>query len=879
MTKYYAPTSSAVSPSEKAHMEAVRKFAPECIVLFENDGVLPLKETGNIALYGAGVRRTVKGGTGSGDVNSRTVVNIEQGFEDAGFTVTTKAWLDAYDAYEAQAQKDYFDNLKKRSREEGLSDFALMLSFPYVQPSGAPITACEIANSHTDTAVYVIARNSGEGADRMMGRGDYMLTQDELNHIRTLAGAYEKFIVLLNVGGVIDTTELKAIEGVNAIMLVSQLGNIGGYAVADALCGKTMPSGKLTATWAADYKDYPSSEEFSHNNGDTEEGWYTEGIYVGYRYFDTFNVTPNYCFGFGRSYTEFSIETLGVRADEEKISVKVNVTNTGADYAGKEVVQIYVSAPAGKLEKPYQELAAFGKTDLLAPGESQIMDISFKTASMATYCEECASWVLEAGKYYIRVGNSSRNTHIAAAVEIKNTQTTEVLKNLFKDSEPLRQLSAAGHAPFTYEGETAEKENAPVISIEEDKISVKKAVYQEERQALAPVQTDQKLTMDDVLAGRASLDDLVSQLTAEEMTQLCIGTARSGGNQSIIGAASANVPGAAGDTTPLMLNDRNIRSLILADGPAGLRLTPEFVTTADGTMLNTGMVFGNMKTEGTDAIPQDAVHYYQYCTAIPIGTALAQSWNMDLIQTAGSIVGEEMEQFNVHLWLAPAMNIQRNPLCGRNFEYYSEDPLVAGMCAAADTLGVQSHKGVGTTIKHFAANSQEDDRYFTNAHISERAIREIYLKGFEIAVKTSQPMSIMSSYNLLNGVHTANSYELLTAVARDEWGFDGLVMTDWFTTQDVVYYLSPRSDYKYKPSSPALCIKAGNDLIMPGGESDVNGILAAVDAAEGDSISIADLQACAKNILRVLMRSSCYDGAKPYGEYFNLDWAVKAEKQ
>ena len=277
-------------------------------------------------------------------------------------------------------------------------------------------------------------------------------------------------------------------------------------------------------------------------------------------------------------------------------------------------------------------------------------------------------------------------------------------------------------------------------------------------------------------------------------------------------------------------------------------------------------------------LSKDAVHYYQYCTAIPIGTALAQSWNMDLIQTAGSIVGEEMEQFHVHLWLAPAMNIQRNPLCGRNFEYYSEDPLVAGMCAAADTLGVQSHKGVGTTIKHFAANSQEDDRYFTNAHISERAIREIYLKGFEIAVKTSQPMSIMSSYNLLNGVHTANNYDLLTAVARDEWGFEGLVMTDWFTTQDIVYYLSPRTDYKYKPSSPALCIKAGNDLIMPGGESDVEGILAAVDAPEGDTITIADLQACAKNILRVLMRSSCYDGAKPYGEYFNLDWAVKTEK-
>lgn len=385
--------------------------------------------------------------------------------------------------------------------------------------------------------------------------------------------------------------------------------------------------------------------------------------------------------------------------------------------------------------------------------------------------------------------------------------------------------------------------------------------------------------MDDVIAGRASLDDLVSQLTADEMIQLCVGTARGFGEQTIVGAASANVPGAAGDTTSIMLEDRNIRNMILADGPAGLRLTPEFKTTADGQLLQTGMVFGDLKTGGADEIPEDAVTYYQYCTAIPIGTALAQSWDEELIEAVGSIVGEEMEQFHVHLWLAPAMNIHRNPLCGRNFEYYSEDPLVAGICAAADTKGVQSHCGVGTTIKHFAANSQEDDRYFTNAHVGERAIREIYLKGFEIAIKTSQPMSIMSSYNLLNGVHTANSYDLLTAVARDEWGFAGLVMTDWFTTQDMSFIAGNVSHFKYGKSSPAMCIKAGNDLIMPGGQSDLDGILAALDAKEGESITLGDLQACAKNILNIIMKSSCYEGSKPYGEHFeNMEWAVKVEK-
>lgn len=879
MAKYYAPTCGEISLKEQAHMDAVRKFAPECMVLLENDGTLPLREKGNIALFGAGARMTVKGGTGSGDVNSRMVINIEEGLEDAGFSVTTKDWLDAYSDTVKKATEEYYANVKRRAAQEGINEFAIIFSEPFQQPEGNVITDEQIKASDTDTAIYVISRNSGEGADRSCARGDYCLSEGELEHIKKLAASYDKFIVLLNVGGVVDTTELNAVEGVNAILLVSQLGNIGGYAVADALCGKNTPSGKLTTTWAADYNDYPSSAEFSHNNGDTEDGWYTEGIYVGYRYFDTFNVTPNYCFGFGRSYTDFKIDILETKADAEKISVKVQVTNTGTQYSGREVVQIYYSAPEGYLEKPYQELAAFAKTKLLNPGESQVMTISFKTAAMASYCEKHAAWVLEEGKYYIRVGSSSRNTKIAAAICIEKTTVTERLKNLFDGCGDLKEISKKGHIPYSYDNEEQEKQAAQCIVINCEQIQTKQANYQGNKAVLKPVSSDKKITMDDVMAGQATLDDLVSQLTVEEMAQICVGTARAAGEKSIIGAASANVPGAAGDTTPILLEDRNIRSIILADGPAGLRLTPEFKTTADGQMLYTGMVFGGLKTEGSDDIPEDAVTYYQYCTAIPIGTALAQSWNVDLIREAGDIVGEEMEQFNVHLWLAPAMNIHRNPLCGRNFEYYSEDPLVAGMCAAADTLGVQSHCGVGTTIKHFAANSQEDDRYFTNAHISERALREIYLKGFEIAVKTSQPMSIMSSYNLLNGIHTANSYDLLTAVARDEWGFAGLVMTDWFTTQDMTFLVGNAKEYKYGKSSPAMCIKAGNDLIMPGGQTDVDGIISAVDAQEGESITIGDLQWCVKNVLNIIMKSSCYDGSKPYGEYFDdLNWAVSVEK-
>lgn len=875
MAKFYAPTCGEISEREKSHMDFIRKAAPECVVLLENDGALPLKGTGNIALYGNGVRMTVKGGTGSGDVNSRMVINVEQGFEEAGFTVTTKGWLDTYSNAVAQAKQEYFVKMNEEAKKQGMPMIALALSMPFKDPEAGLISDEQIQVSDTDTAIYVLARNSGEGADRFNAAGDYLLTETELANLNKLASAYKNFIVVLNVGGVIDTTALKNIEGINALVLMSQLGNIGGYAIVDALCGKTVPSGKLTATWAADYEDYPSSAEFSHNNGDTEEGYYTEGIYVGYRYFDTFNVTPSYCFGYGLSYTDFDIEVLNTKADEQTVSVEVKVTNIGKEYAGKEVVQVYYSAPDGRLEKPYQELAAYGKTDLLAPGESQIMTISFKTSAMASYCDKCTSWVLESGKYYIRVGNSSRNTKIAAALNLSDKAKVEQLKNLFADTVELELLSKAGHAPYSYDKEAEEMAAAPVIELDATKIIATEVVYEDEKKVAGPVDAVQKTTMDDVMAGRVSLDDLIAELTVDELTEICVGTSRGISGRSIVGAASANVPGAAGDTTSLLLEDRNIRNIILADGPAGLRLTPVFRTTADGQMLQSDMMMGDVKLVEGEAIPEDAVTYYQYCTAIPIGTALAQSWNLDLIQAVGSIVGKEMKDFNVHLWLAPAMNIHRNPLCGRNFEYYSEDPLVAGLSAAADTLGVQSHAGVGTTIKHFAANSQEDDRYFTNAHISERAIREIYLKGFEIAVKTSQPMSIMSSYNLLNGTHTANSYELLTSVARDEWGFGGLIMTDWFTTQDISFLVGNKK-FKYGNSSPAMCIKAGNDLIMPGGETDLAGIHAALESGE---LTVGDLQDCVRHILGIIMKSACYEGAKPYGEHFDsLEWAVKVEK-
>lgn len=868
MAKFFASKSPDISDREKRNMERARKIASQGMVLLSNNGALPLAETGNIALFGNGGRKTVKGGTGSGDVNSRFVVNVEQGLEEAGFTVTTKDWLDRYDRAVEEAQAAYGREMKTAVEKSGMMPILYLFDHPFKEPPIPGVTEEDCRRAEADTALFVLARNSGEGKDRRPVAGEYGLFPEEEEAIRTLRANFRRVILILNVGSVIDTGFLRGEASADAILLMSQAGNIGGHALTDVLTGKVTPGGKLTTTWAERYEDYPGASTFSHMNGDVDDEYYEEGIYVGYRYFDSFNITPAYPFGFGLSYTTFRTETEKVEADGERVSLQVKVTNTGSRYPGKEVVQVYYSAPSGKLEKPYQELAAYAKTKDLAPGESQSLEIFFPTERMASYDEERASWILEKGEYYIRVGNSSRNTAVAAALVLDGEAVTEKLSNRLSLDCSMKTLSAQGRAPYTYDGEQTQKEQAPRIPVSAGTVPFREAVYQKENPTL-PQAEGEKLTMDDVRSGKASLDALTAQLTVEEMAELCVGTARGGlGGSSVIGAASAACPGAAGDTTSRMIEDRNIRNMILADGPAGLRLSRHFSVDREGGLIpgsedsslaELGMLSdGNKKPE----IPPDAVTYYQYCTAIPIATLLAQTWDMEAIAEAGDIVGGEMEELGVTLWLAPGMNIHRNPLCGRNFEYYSEDPLVAGCCAAADTLGVQKHKGVGTTIKHFAFNNQEDNRMHVNAHIGERAIREIYLKCFEIAVKTAQPMSIMTSYNLINGTHTANSYDLLTAIAREEWGFAGIVMTDWGTTGSIE--MNPGRKFKYGCSNAAGCIRAGNDLTMPGSQADVDEIVRSVGAKEGEvpcPITLGDLQACAGRMLKVIAGSSVYEEA------------------
>ena len=804
MTQIDALKTDEIQNYEIEHQEEVRRLAGECMVILENDGVLPLQAgTKKIALFGTGARHTIKGGTGSGDVNVRENISIAQGLERAEFKFVTEGWLDQYDRLYADAQEAYAKKLNEFTEKTGKPSMLYAFENPFEEPEQPEITEVDVKEA--DAAIYVISRNSGEGKDRRAEKGDYYLSDRELQNIRFMTEHYKNCIVLLNVGGVIDLTALKAIEGVQAIMLVGQTGNMGGYAVADVLTAKTIPSGKLTDTWAT----------FSHRDGNLDDEYYSDGIYVGYRYFDTFGVMPLYCFGYGKSYTEFEMKTMNVTADEKQVQVEVEVTNIGDKYPGKEVVQVYYSAPDGIMEKPTQELAGFAKTKLLAPGEKDVVTITFATTDMASFDAYDAAWVMEEGEYTIRVGNSSRNTEAVAVIDLNEQVTTLQLKRLMRDTIAVRELHHMIPI-FDIEFDFGVPAIPFRIMLQAQNFKKELVEYEVMRRTLMDKRKDEVLTLEDVKAGNATLDELTAQLTVEEMAELCVGTERRNGDGNVIGSASSCVPGAAGDTTSSLLETRKVPNLIQADGPAGLRLeTP--------------------------------------CTAIPIATTLAQSWDMDLIHRMGELVGEEMKQLHVDLWLAPGMNIHRNPLCGRNFEYYSEDPVLTGLCAATETKGVQSQKGKGTTIKHFAGNNQEDNRMFTNAHISERALREIYLKGFEIAVKTAQPYAIMTSYNLINGVHSANNYDMLQNIARDEWGFEGLVMTDWYTSQDTTEMGMVSPSGKYSHSSSVQCIKAGNDLQMPGCQQNVDDIVEAVN--EGKEITKADLQRCAKHILSVALKT------------------------
>ena len=799
---------------EKEHIGLLRDSLAECTLFLRQNGAFPLETPGRIAAYGNGVRHTVKGGTGSGEVNSRYSVNVEQGLKGAGFTITTGRWLDAFDQVEQDAQKAFVKEIKERAKKK--HTMAILEGMGAVMPQpeyDLPL------DGEGDTAIYVLSRISGEGNDREPIPGDIRLTDSEAKTILALDAKYEKFMLVLNVGGVVDLTPVKEVSN---ILVLSQLGVETGSVLADILLGRANPSGKLTTTWAS-WEDYCKEGEF----GDINDTRYKEGIYVGYRYFDTVGKKPLFPFGYGLSYTSFDIAVTGAAAEGDTIRIKAAVSNTGAR-AGREVVQVYVSAPAGRLDKPYQDLAAFAKTDLLEPGASQELTISFSLRDCASYDAQKESYVLEAGSYVVRVGDSSDHTQPAALVDLDGEAIVTKARNClgetdFEDWKPSGSETAAAE----------ELSDITRISVAAADIETVTVTYDQERE----------------------IDPRVKDLTVEELAYLNVGAFNpKAGALSVIGNAATNVAGAAGETTGV-LKEKGFPVLVMSDGPAGLRLAKEFYRDEKGAHgIGSSMVPESflpflpaparfiMNLIGGSGKPKKGQKVeYQYATAIPIGTAIAQSFNLPLAESYGSIVGDEMERFGVHLWLAPALNIHRDIRCGRNFEYYSEDPLISGKTAAAITRGVQRHPGCGTTIKHYAANNQEKNRYCNNSIVSERAMREIYLKGFGICVRESQPHALMTSYNLLNGVHTSEHRGLIEDILRCEYGFKGIVMTDW-----IVDMAQDKQSLHRMPIAAEIA-KAGGDLVMPGSKGDFDSI---VKAAESGELELRQLQINATRVLR-----------------------------
>ena len=853
-----------VTEGEIESAQVSLQLAKEGIVLLENNNAaLPIADAGNVALFGIGMVKTTKGGTGSGSVNNRIVyedgsviagegvsTTILDGFVKAGYQVLTADYLEKL--IPGQEDGGYMMGAVELSADAAVSDF-------YTEEELAALA------SQTDTAFYAVRRNAGEGADRTI-ENDYELTEIELANIHLLADTFDKLVVLLNV--INCDASWFAESGADALVLVSNPGELGGEAIISVLNGETNPSGKLADTWAKSIYDWPSTKYFSNINPDDpwadKVEYYFEDVFVGYRYFDTFNADAIlYDFGYGLSYTTFEISVDEVLADAQTATVTATVTNTG-ERAGKEVVQVYSSAPQGRIPKPYQELAAYGKTDEIAPGESQTLTISFSTDEMASYDEDAASYILEAGDYVLRVGNSSRNTIPAAVITLDADAVTERLANKMSMSRYGVYPGGSSHEydSLTQEDNVSKWQELHEAFLEENKDKkgldggqeaavtlalsaadfVAKAPYEEKGKdpasedvevyisATTPIEaagetgydyalgkeyriipveftgedgalqnfrvksgseedgTAEYYTLMDVQKGTLTLEQFISGLTVEELAdiaeggegrqfQLQYGEVDAPEMADVVEyIKSQSVDGQAGQTCALYYDTFGIPTMINADGPAGVRLTQHY-----------------MNADGEDC--------YQFCTAFPVGTMIAQTWNTDMAYKMGCYIGRELCQYGVTQLLAPGMNIHRNPLCGRNFEYYSEDPLLAGLTGGYEALGLQSNKGVGVTFKHFAGNDQENGREQQNDVVTERAFREIYLHQFELAVKLSNPMCIMTSYGLVNGTPTANDWELTEDILRTEWGFDGFVMTDWHGSGGM---------------TDALAMHSGNDMIMPG---------------------------------------------------------------
>ena len=789
-----------LSERELKNAAIAENAAMEGMVLLKNDRqALPLAKDRPLALFGNGAVRTVRGGTGSGDPfngglsgggafdidqSPRYHIHILPAMKKAGFQIVNEDMLNAW------AVK--YDEAKKQTENLVMQSFM----FPEEELTSERLTAI---SGETDTAVYVISRNAGEGHDRKV-EDDYCLTSVEKKNLELVRHAFGTMIIILNVGGPVSVRDIQTADA-DAVLLMGQAGQEGGSAVTKILTGEVTPSGKLSTTWAMDYQEYPSADTYL---SDPYVSLYEEGIYVGYRWFDTFGRTAGYPFGYGLSYTNFTVNMQDVFIDGQTVSIRVNVTNTG-NFTGKEVIQFYVSSPSTELDMPYQELRSFEKTKLLQPGETEVLEVRADLRSFSSYSFEESAYILSSGYYILRIGTSSVDTVPVGAVYIPDTVKTILVNHVLPLQRELKEktgltgddLSEAAKGLTILTPETLPElwdrrsafadEHVTTYTFDPDYLPM----LPYEKVEVLPKQFG---TYEDLLQGRISVEAFLAQLTPEQLSDFVCGTGWGVSDDAnpIVGGNSESVPGAAGETTHQLEEKYGVPSIVLADGPGGVRVTQEFTAT-------------NIETGEKQKV-------YHYAIAWPVGTTMAQTFNREAIWEVGLGINADIRSMNVAVILGPGVNIHRNPLCGRNFEYFSEDPYLAGEMAAAITLGIQHGNTGAANVKHYAANNQETNRHANDSVVSERALREIYLEPFRKSVEQGHTMTFMTSYNLINGVPTADSYDLCINLPRGEWGFDGMIMTDW----------------NGGSSTASVSMHAGNDMIMPGGFTKALGILTAI---------------------------------------------------
>lgn len=827
MINTLAKRTSEVGRNEKENARISRNAAQEGIVLLKNNGVLPIAQGARIALYGEGAANTIKGGIGSGEVNSRYVISIWKGLQKAGYEITTTKWLEDYQSLFRIKREEFKTGMRKRSRYINFGALKYILENPFSNPEGMPIVE-EYLGKNSDCSIYVITRQSGENVDRMPVKGGFLLTDTEVENIRICTEKYPNTIIVINVGGYIDLSPLDELS-IGGIIFFCQQGSEGGHALADIISGTVTPSAHLASSWPMKYQDVPFGENYSTLNGNTKYEEYREGIYVGYRYYDSFGVTPRYEFGYGLSYTSFEKDYV-VKVMGKKVSVMVTTTNSG-EYSGKEVVQLYISPPAGKLDKEYQRLVGFAKTDLLKPKECGQMEVEFSMENMSSYDEENNQFILEPGKYILRVGESSRQTHIIAIIELPEKVILSKHEAICPKQKSFEELHTERRADVT--GEQMDS-------------SIK--VYKVDPTIFTSLIHDYPVVD---YSSSTELDQLQNKLQAKDLAYLCAGSGLDVGLPKPHGFI---IPGACGYSTS-KFESKGIPAISFCDGPAGLRLfdiSVEYGKTVRMArpVMASFDVLPLLVRKFMVHKPKKGKTLYQYTTAFPVGMSLAQSWNVEMAKTIGEGVRREMEEFGAEVWLAPGMNIHRNPLCGRNYEYYSEDPVLSGNMAAAICQSVQSKSGFQVTVKHFACNNQEIDRRTLSANIGQRALREIYLRNFEIAVKKGEPKALMTSYNKINGIYAAENYDLVTKVLRDEWGYQGLVMTDWTTEKNML--------------NSAKAMAAGINLMMPGIASDHKQILKAMQQGE---LTEKTMRINAFYVLRSITDSRLYKNKKEGRNY------------